>query len=115
MTRQARLGGGVTPTTLVNVTEDHPAATKRIGRSSKYGSPFKLHKDGGDYTREESVRAYAGYWYSDDNAHLREAALEELAGETLGCYCVDEPKTEVDGEPVTCHGEVILQFLNNHE
>lgn len=114
-TRQIQLDGSVTPTTLVNTKKDHPDATTMIGRSSKYGSPFKLEKDGGEFTRAESVRAYQEYWYAEENADLRAAAVEELVGETLGCYCVDEPKTEVEGEPKTCHGEVILRFLNGHE
>ncbi len=116
VTRQMRLDGSVTPTTLVNVTkDDHPTPDKRIGRSSKYGSPFKLKKDGGNYTREESVKEFKDYWYSEENADLRKVALEELPRLIIGCYCVEEPKTEVEGVPCVCHGEVILEFLNDHE
>lgn len=110
-TTQARLTGKP-QTTLVNVKQHGKKGVKMIGRSTKYGSPFKLEKDGGNYEREESVDAFSDHWYSEECDDLREMAIEELMGETLGCYCVDEPKTEVEGKPDTCHGEVILRFLN---
>ncbi|AEH39509.1 DUF4326 domain-containing protein [Halopiger xanaduensis] len=116
---QATLTGDV-ETKLVNVTRYGRSGVRMIGRSSKYGNPFKMEKDGGEYTRESCVEAFREWWYADEQADLREQAREELRGETLGCYCLgegdrydgDEPITAVDGEPAVCHGEVILEYLN---
>lgn len=118
-TVQTTLGGEV-ETRLVNISEVGRSGVTMIGRSSKFGSQFRLKKDGGDYTREESVEAYAEWFHDDERADLRQQAIEELTGETLGCYCLgegdkydgDEPISEVKGEPSVCHGEVILEFLN---
>lgn len=118
-TVQANLFGDV-ETKLVNVSRFGRAGVTMIGRSSKFGNPFKMKKDGGDYTREGCVEAFREWWYADEQAELREQAKDELEGETLGCYCLGEgdrydgaePITEIDGEPAVCHGEVILEFLN---
>jgi hypothetical protein len=37
--------------------------TKWIDRRSNWGNPFKLESDGGDYSREESVDLYRGWFY----------------------------------------------------
>jgi hypothetical protein len=111
---------GTVETKLVNVSEFGRSGVKMIGRSTKFGNPFKMKKDGGDYTREGCVEAFREWWYADERAELREQAKNELAGETLGCYCLGEGDkygaanaiTEVEGEPSVCHGEVILRFLN---
>jgi len=90
-------------TELVNIRRT-PAEQidEYIDRRSDYGNPFKLKKDGGDYTREESVAAYREWFYSENKAELRERAKEELKGKTLGCWC----------KPKACHGDVIVEFLD---
>lgn len=101
-------------TRLINLaTVEDSNDVQAIDRRSSIGNPHALEKDGGDYTREESVLAYA--------ADLREqlhdpearglagdelcAYLEDLRGETLGCWCV----------PELCHGHVILYWLDQGE
>lgn len=73
-----------------------------VDRRSDYGNPFRLEKDGGNYTREGSIKAYRDWFYSDENQELRERAREELKGKTLGCWCKPKP----------CHGDVLVGFLD---
>lgn len=100
-------------TTLVNLHRDE--CTRYIDRRSRFGNPFKIEQDGGEYTRAESIELYRG-WFSghiETSAEFR-AAVEDLRGETLGCWCVAEPTTQP--EPLVCHGEVILAYLaETHE
>lgn len=68
-----------------------------IGRPSKWGSPYKIGKDG---TRIEVLEKYRIYLYVSgliDDIH-------ELYGKTLGCWCV----------PNRCHGHVLLEELLWH-
>jgi len=108
-------------TQLVNITRCRPDDVVMIGRSSPYGNPFRLKKDGGEFTRSRSVERFEEWWYNQDD--LRARAVKELTGRTMGCYCLgvtgkyggDEPIDTVHGDPDVCHGEVILRFLNNQE
>lgn len=91
----------MTPTQVVNrrtVQED-----VYIGRGSKWGNPY-THKPGISGTtlvesRAAAVEAYRKYLYS--NPELM-AALPELRGKRLGCYCA----------PKACHGDVLIEALN---
>jgi hypothetical protein len=67
-----------------------------IGRPSKWGNPFTLHK-GGDRT---AVIAQYEAWLLKQ-PHLL-AALHELRGKVLGCWCA----------PKSCHGDVLLRLAN---
>lgn len=96
---------GSPETTLVNVRKYGRDGVTMIDRSSKYGNPFRMEKDGGEYTREGCVEAYREWWYADEQADLRERAKDELLGETLGCWCT----------PKSCHGDVILEYLRQSQ
>jgi len=66
-----------------------------IGRPSKWGNPYKIGDDG---TRDQVIR-----WYQ---SHVRQApellaALHELYGKTLGCWCA----------PQACHGDVLAGLV----
>ena len=52
-----------------------------IGRPSRWGNPFEIGRDG---TREEVIAKYEA-WILTQPELL--AALPELAGRTLGCWC----------------------------
>jgi uncharacterized protein DUF4326 len=65
-----------------------------IGRPSKWGNPFKIGVDG---TREQVIDLYEG-WLLDQPQLM--AALGELVGKTLGCWCA----------PYCCHGEVLVRL-----
>ena len=93
-------------TTIVNMSSHGRSGVTPIDRSTQFGNPFKMEKDGGDYTREGCVEAYAE-WFEQkiaDDDEFR-AAVEELRGETLGCWC----------KPKACHGDVIVEHLRQTE
>lgn len=75
-----------------------------IGRPSKWGNPFS-HIDEGTLaqfyvpTRDEAVAAYAK-WIKTQPELL--AALPELRGKVLGCWCA----------PKACHGDVLAAMAN---
>lgn len=70
-----------------------------IGRPSKWSNPFVI---GGDGTREDVIQKYEE-WVRQQ-PHLI-AALPELKGKVLGCWCA----------PKRCHGEVLLKLLGEIE
>ena len=63
-----------------------------IDRTTKWGNPFILDKDG---TREEVIQKYAEWIKTQP--HLLES-LHELSGNMLGSWCKPEP----------CHGDVLV-------
>ena len=65
-----------------------------IGRPSKWGNPFIIGRDG---TRSEVISKYREYILN--NPELM-AALDEIRGKTLGCYC----------KPKACHGDVLVEL-----
>lgn len=74
-----------------------------IGRPSKWGNPFTLpdgvaRKDDG--TARARVIAQYRTWIKTQPLLL--AALPELRGKTLGCWCA----------PKACHGDVLLELAN---
>jgi hypothetical protein len=73
-----------------------------IGRPSKFGNPFS-HKDGTlaqfrVSTREEAIARYRE-WIPTQPGLM--AALPELAGKTLICWC----------KPAPCHGDVLADLV----
>lgn len=67
-----------------------------IGRPSKWGNPFLIGKHG---TREEVIAKYEVWLRTQP--HLV-AALPELRGKVLGCWC----------SPQRCHGDVLARLAN---
>lgn len=68
-----------------------------IGRGSKWGNPFKIGWDG---EREEIIDKYVE-WIVEQPELM--AALPELRGKVLGCWC----------KPLACHGDVLVQMIND--
>lgn len=66
-----------------------------IGRPSKWGNPFTVEEHG----RDGAVDAYAE-WIKTQPELL--AALPELRGRVLGCWCA----------PKRCHGDVLVGLAN---
>ncbi|MFJ1837997.1 DUF4326 domain-containing protein [Streptomyces sp. NPDC088175] len=63
-----------------------------------------------DATREQAVAMYRRWlqqWPS-----LTEAARSELRGRDLMCWC---PLVDVDGKPVPCHADVLLELASQGE
>ena len=84
------------------VNKRHGGQGTYIGRPGKYGNPFILGRDG---DRSKVIALYREWFYAPEQAALREDALVELAGKTLVCWC----------KPQACHGDVLVEFLNNRE
>ncbi len=76
-----------------------------IGRPSKWGNPFTHiadRKTAAQFvvaTREEAVRRYEAWVRTQP--HLM-AALGELRGKTLACWC----------KPLSCHGDVLARLAD---
>ena len=88
-------------------TRRHPSMTKvvhrhasnydvYIGRPSKWGNPFVIGRNG---DRTQVIAKYRA-WIQQQPALL--AALPELKGKTLGCYCA----------PLPCHGDVLAELAD---
>ena len=67
-----------------------------IGRPSKWGNPFAIGADG---TREQVIEKYRR-WLIAQPALM--AALPELRGKTLGCWCA----------PQACHGDLLADLAD---
>lgn len=67
-----------------------------IGRPSKWGNPFVIGRDG---TRTQVIERYRE-WIAGQPELL--AALPELRGKVLGCFCA----------PAACHGDVLAEPAN---
>ena len=67
-----------------------------IGRPSKWGNSFRIGRDG---TREQVIGKYRA-WIQTQPRLL--AALPELRGKTLGCWC----------KPLPCHGDVLAELAD---
>ncbi|OGT54325.1 MAG: hypothetical protein A3E01_15280 [Gammaproteobacteria bacterium RIFCSPHIGHO2_12_FULL_63_22] len=66
-----------------------------ISRPSKWGNPFVIGRDG---AREEVIAKYREYILGRPDLL---AALPELRGKRLGCWCA----------PKACHGDVLVELL----
>ena len=67
-----------------------------IGRPSKWGNPFAVGKHG---QRGDCIGLYER-WLRENAALF--AALDELRGLVLGCWCA----------PRACHGELLVRLAN---
>lgn len=68
-----------------------------IGRGSKWGNPFRIGEDG---DRREVIAKYEDYLKYHPELI---AALGELRGKDLVCYCAPKP----------CHGDTLLRLANS--
>ena len=74
-----------------------------IGRGSKWGNPFSHLKNSAAIwvvaTREEAITSYEAWVKTQPNLM---AALPELKGKVLGCWCC----------PQACHGDILAKLAN---
>jgi len=85
------------PRVLNKLRDPVPPGAHYIGRNSKWGNPFIIGQHG---TRDDVIRKYKD-WFSTQ-PHLI-AALPELAGKSLVCFCAPKP----------CHGHYLFELANN--
>lgn len=69
-----------------------------IDRTTVWGNPFVIGKDGG---RDTVIKKYRRWIVLQD--HLM-AKLPELHGKILGCHCA----------PEACHGDVLAELAENN-
>ena len=78
---------------VVNISRDKYDVY--IGRSSKWGNPYKI-SDG--LTREQVIQMYEAYLINHPSLMND---LDELEGKVLGCHC----------KPKACHGDILIKYL----
>lgn len=71
--------------------------------ASKWGNPFQIGRDG---DRGEVIAKYRA-WVVQQPELM--AALPELRGKVLGCWCKG---TGALGEDVACHGDILAELAN---
>lgn len=90
-------------TTVVN--KKYSAYDVYCGRGSIFGNPYVIGKDG---TREQVITRYRDEWFPFLlNDKTFKAALLNLKGKRLGCFCKDPTKE------VWCHCDIIAEYLNS--
>lgn len=95
--------------------QDHVAGAVYIGRynsaygvnRSKWYNPFKIPMHG---TRAQVINMYRFYITEGEGQHLL-AHLEELRDKPLACWCRHDGETP--NEDNACHGDVLLDLLND--
>lgn len=71
-----------------------------IGRPSKWGNPFEIGRDGRN--REQVIAKYREWIQTQPDLM---AALPELRGKVLGCWCA----------PRSCHGDVLVELAGTED
>jgi len=88
-------------TVVVNIrTSEYDVA---IDRSSPFGNPYHLGKDG---DRQVVLQKYREYFYArvEKDPEFKRRVLT-LRGKRLGCWCA----------PNLCHGGIIAEYIETQE
>jgi hypothetical protein len=116
-----QFGGGVPEpaTRVVHRSEPHDVYIGRgddgdahlnntdIGETGWLGNPYKTKAGGGNYTRKQSIALYrADVLNRLDDDPAFGAALAQLKGQRLACYCRHARETEP-----ACHGDVLVRVI----
>jgi hypothetical protein len=89
-----------------------PPNTAKVDRSTKWGNPFKVGEDAvhpisglnlSVTSKETAISLFALHLQTAAGADIAEAAVRELRGKNLACWC-----KQGDG----CHGDVLLSVAN---
>ena len=72
-----------------------PPDTVKVDRSTMWGNPFVIGRDG---ARDEVIEKFERYLLDSELVD----ELGELRGKVLGCWC----------SPRSCHGDVLLRLAN---
>lgn len=86
------------PTTVVN-RKHTQIYDVYIGRPTLYGNPFRLGTDG---DRATVITKFRVWFFSPEQAGLREIIRATLTDKVLGCWCAPQP----------CHGHVYAEYCN---
>lgn len=81
-----------------------PEGAKLVDRSTRWGNPYKVIGQGGEYTVEEAVSKYLVHIALCIKEDPKKYNLNELKGKNLVCHCkLDE----------RCHADVLLELAND--
>ncbi len=90
-------------TKVVNLKEE--SYDIRIDRSSKFGNPFHVGRDG---SRIEVIEKFSLWIKGEAYTHFKQRErklilknLHQLGGKRLGCWCSPKP----------CHGDIYVTLL----
>lgn len=91
-------------TTLVVNRERGDEFDIYIGRGTPWGNPYPVGAQEGQFSRDEAVRLYRDDFFKrlDAEPDFRKGVLG-MRGYRLGCFC----------KPLSCHGDVIAEYLNS--
>lgn len=78
-----------------------------VGRPTKWGNPFTVEKWG----REIALEKYAHWILEFEQDWLVKAAIEELQGKVLACWCAPKKGLTLVDE-VVCHGQILVKLSN---
>lgn len=87
---------------VINIRSEPGTEYVYIGRPSKWGNPFThlyLPKSIIVGSRDEAITRYKEWILRQPQLM---AALPELRGKVLGCFC----------KPMSCHGDALLRLAN---
>ena len=71
------------------------------GLDGYFGNPFNLKPKATQTERDECIMKYRMYFEDRIKDLEFKKRIEELRGKRLGCFC----------HPKTCHGDVIVEYL----
>lgn len=78
-------------------TDGVPDGAIYVGRPTKWGNPYRIGPHG-----DRDLVIYQYEKYIEDNPDLWDAAVRELRGHDLVCWCAPEP----------CHADILLKIAN---
>lgn len=84
---------------VYNIRNVHPLGAKRVDRSTPYGNPFIIGRDG---DRDAVCEKFDLWVVQPEQAALREKAKRELRGHDLLCFCA----------PLRCHASTWVSIVN---
>jgi hypothetical protein len=95
---------------IVHVKWAEAAGARYIGRPGPFGNPFALENATDALARDAVIQQYRE-WFADRIERDEEfrRAVNALKGQTLSCWC----PTRKDLWRA-CHGDVILEWLDNY-
>lgn len=86
------------PRVLNKARDGVPEGAVYVGRPTRWGNPYKIGPHG---DRTEVIRQFEKHM--EDKPYLWDAAVRELRGKDLVCWCA----------PLPCHADVLLRVANS--
>lgn len=101
------------PTQVIHVRDMQPgdlyigrAVPRRGLRASPFANPYRITPD---QPRDTVIARYLEYVFSRPELM---AALPELRGNRLACWCAPRGQTLTADDPFVCHGQVLASLID---